>query len=159
MTSKLIVQSKTNNTMEQKGFNYKEYLAEGWLFKEDKRKQILREAIRDSRNDSQEIKQNKRKSRAISGNWEGSIGEFFENYCDTLAQEMQAGTLRQFCEDVMIPDLNPDAQEDCRQLMDTCRNDERLLDAFKNFYLAGIGLPGERAHGLRGFRMPKKKFK
>lgn len=150
-------QSKKNYM--EKGFNYREYLAEGWLFKEDKRKRILEEAIRDSRNDSYEQKQLKRKVRQHEGNWEGSIGEFFENYCDTLGSEYQAGTLRQFCEDVMIPNLGPSAQEDCRELMDTCKSDERLLDAFKNFYLAGIGMPAERAHGLRRFKMPKKNLK
>lgn len=131
----------------EKGFNYKEYLAEGWLFKEDKRSCILKEA---KTGESQKDLYNKRAERSERGNWKGSIGKFVETHGPDITQAFNSGTLEQFVRENIIPELSDEEREKLEQKLGEFKgNQTRLLEFLYDVCLKGSGNGGYRAHGLR----------
>lgn len=109
-----------------KEFNYKQYLAEGWMFQEAGAKDDYFT----------------RQRRAQQGNWKGSVGEYIQNHraeIDAAAQRGH-GELRAYIRSTMMPALGPEEQEYLEQLLTGYADDRRLHQALYNILLKGQGL-------------------
>lgn len=110
----------------EKKFDYKEYLAEGWLHQEAGAKDAYLT----------------RQKRAAKGNWKGSVGKYVEDHraeIDAAAQRGH-GELRAYMRSTMMPALGPEAQEYLEQLLTGYADDRRLHQALYNILLKGHGL-------------------
>lgn len=109
-----------------KKFDYKEYLAEGWLFKEAGAKDAYFN----------------RQKRAQKGNWNGSVGKYVEDHRAEIdaAAKRGHGELRAYMRTKMMPALGPEEQEYLEQLLAGYATDQQLLMALYNILLKGHGL-------------------
>lgn len=121
---------------ENKKFDYKQYLTEGWLFQEAKAPQ------------QKDLYKN-RADRASKGNWKGSIGKYVETHGEELRSAFESGNLRHYVQTRMKSAL--ESEEDREYLEDievSSKTDMRLYTALYNIALKGAGLGGEKAHGI-----------
>lgn len=129
-----------------KKFDYREYLAEGWLFQNSKRK-VLKEA---KKGESQKDLYKKRADRAEKGNWKGSIGKFVETHGPELGQAYNDHTLIKYVQDNLMPEISDEGKQEVQDMLDSFRGNEyRLLTWLYNVTSKGSGFGGYKAHGLR----------
>jgi len=127
---------KAESVKENKKFDYKQYLTEGWLLQEAKAPQ------------QKDLYKN-RADRASKGNWKGSIGKYVETRGEELKKAFESGTLRHYVQTKMKSALK--SEEDRKYLENievSSKTDMKLYSALYNIALKGAGLGGEKAHGI-----------
>lgn len=120
-------------------FNYKQYLAEGWMQQEIKRepKQATKSDLKGFATKNATLN---REKRAQQGNWKSSVGEFVEKHGPEISVAYANRQLRPYIENTMKPALGEEAAAYLDSLLTSCQNDTRLLSALYNVTMKGSGL-------------------
>lgn len=136
-----------NENSNMENFDYKQYLTEGWLFKEaengevdELRREPNQATTGDLKGFATKDATLNREKRVERGNWKGSIGKFVEQHGSEIQQAVDDRSLIDYIDNVMRPALGEEAQEYLDDLISRSRTDAQLLFGLYNVALKGNGL-------------------